>query len=186
MYLKAELATGDIVWVRSLIDRFHEEAAKNKIKIVPFCGMESLPCDIGCFFMSDYVRKRYGRGVSRILCGTKIKVCRNNPSSRGSLDSILGEFYFTAEEKEIRADPQALTPPDKRLLRSNHSSFYNRKLRVDTVWPDICQIRYEKDFALWTGPWITQTVDTRVIRRTNALLATPYGKDFDCTVNMLD
>ena len=39
--------TGENIWVRDLIDKHHEEAEKRQIKIIPSCGYDSIPSDMG-------------------------------------------------------------------------------------------------------------------------------------------
>jgi short subunit dehydrogenase-like uncharacterized protein len=39
--------TGETAWVRSLIERHHETAAKQGTRIIPFCGFDSVPADLG-------------------------------------------------------------------------------------------------------------------------------------------
>ena len=39
--------TGEAHWIRTLIDKFHEDAKSKKIKIVNSCGFDSIPSDIG-------------------------------------------------------------------------------------------------------------------------------------------
>ena len=42
--------TGENHWVKGLIDRFHEKAALDGTRIVPSCGYDSIPSDLGVYF----------------------------------------------------------------------------------------------------------------------------------------
>ena len=42
--------TGENHWVRNLIDRFHEKASLDGTRIIPSCGYDSIPSDLGVFF----------------------------------------------------------------------------------------------------------------------------------------
>ncbi len=44
--------TGGVVWVRSLIDRFHQKAEREGTRIIPFCGFDSVPAYIGVGLLS--------------------------------------------------------------------------------------------------------------------------------------
>jgi short subunit dehydrogenase-like uncharacterized protein len=39
-------------------------------------------------------------------------------------------------------------------------------------------VRYDEDLHRWTGPFVMAAINTRVVRRSNALLGYAYGKDF--------
>ena len=42
--------TGEVPFIRESIDIFHEEARKNKCRIIHSCGFDSIPSDIGVLF----------------------------------------------------------------------------------------------------------------------------------------
>lgn len=44
--------TGETFWVRNLIERYHARAAADRVRIVPFCGFDSVPSDLGAFLMA--------------------------------------------------------------------------------------------------------------------------------------
>lgn len=61
--------TGETPWVRSLIDRLHGEAEAKGVKIVPSCGYDSIPSDLGAWFAARELQRRYpGCRVGRISC----------------------------------------------------------------------------------------------------------------------
>ncbi|MEN8161595.1 MAG: saccharopine dehydrogenase, partial [Myxococcota bacterium] len=39
-------------------------------------------------------------------------------------------------------------------------------------------VRFDDQFDQWTAPFVMAPLDTKVVRRTNALLGYPYGRDF--------
>jgi short subunit dehydrogenase-like uncharacterized protein len=45
--------TGEVAWVRSLIDRHHGKAAAEGTRIVPFCGFDSVPADLGVSLLAE-------------------------------------------------------------------------------------------------------------------------------------
>jgi short subunit dehydrogenase-like uncharacterized protein len=44
--------------------------------------------------------------------------------------------------------------------------------------PDQRGMRFDPDLKRWTGPFVMAAINTRVVRRTNALLDYSYGRDF--------
>lgn len=53
------LISGEVTWVREMIHKYHEQAKEKKVKIVHCCGYDSVPADLGTFYVVDYVRKTY-------------------------------------------------------------------------------------------------------------------------------
>ena len=41
--------TGEISFVKLMIDKYHETATKNNVRIVHFCGFDCIPSDLGAY-----------------------------------------------------------------------------------------------------------------------------------------
>lgn len=41
--------TGEYNWIKLMIDKHHEQAQKDGVMIVPACGFDSVPSDLGAF-----------------------------------------------------------------------------------------------------------------------------------------
>ena len=76
---------------------------------------------------------------------------------------MLDEQRRNPEVKRRNEDPYALNPAHR------HSGLDG---------PDVLRSAWDADFKQWTGPFIMANVDTRVVRRSNALLDNAYGADF--------
>ena len=53
--------TGEVPFIRESIDMFHEEAKKNKCRIIHSCGFDSIPSDIGVLFLQKNFLKKYDK-----------------------------------------------------------------------------------------------------------------------------
>ena len=62
--------TGENFWVKGLIGKHHEEASKKGVRIIPSCGFDSIPSDLGSF----YAIKKAGVPISRVECSILTKV----------------------------------------------------------------------------------------------------------------
>ena len=54
--------TGENHWVRTLIDKHHDNASLKGVRIVPSCGYDSIPSDIGAL----YTVSQFNKPVKRI------------------------------------------------------------------------------------------------------------------------
>lgn len=49
--------TGETEWVRALVDRYHARAAARAIRIVSFCGFDSVPSDLGSHLLIRHLQQ---------------------------------------------------------------------------------------------------------------------------------
>ncbi len=54
--------TGETLWVQQLIAKYHDDAAAHGVRIVPCCGFDSIPSDIGAFLLARHYRASMVRG----------------------------------------------------------------------------------------------------------------------------
>jgi len=105
--------TGEIPFVRQIIDSFHERAGAAGVKIVEVCGFEALPPDLAVLLADETARERWDEGLSEV----DVDVSTQQPSGRiGPADLISGgtlqsltEALGGAGAEEI-TDPAALIP----------------------------------------------------------------------------
>jgi len=154
--------TGETVWVRRLIDRHHAQAARDGTRIVPFCGFDSVPSDLGALLVARRVERRFGARCAQAETAFRMRGGLNG----GTISTFLQLF----ERGETRAarDPFLLDPggihPDKERARAR----------------DPESVRYDADFDAWLGPFAMGPINTRVVRRSAALSGLrgePYGPD---------
>ena len=48
--------TGETVWVRDLVARYHQRAARDFTRIIPCCGFDSIPSDIGTLLVARHMQ----------------------------------------------------------------------------------------------------------------------------------
>ena len=53
--------TGEVHWMREMIDRHQASAAASGARIVHTCGFDSIPSDMGVYFLQKAMRERHGR-----------------------------------------------------------------------------------------------------------------------------
>lgn len=58
--------TGEIPFVRRMIDRFDVKARETGVKVVQVCGYEALPPDLGVMLAAEAARERFGEGLAEV------------------------------------------------------------------------------------------------------------------------
>lgn len=155
--------TGEVQWMRRMIDAHEETARASGARIVHACGFDSIPSDLGTLFIQQSMKARDGRYCSEV----KLRVRKmKGTASGGTIASMLNAL------EEAGNDPAA-----RRAL--GHP--YSLNPEGEQSGPDSTDQRspvYDPDFVSWTAPFVMGTVNTRVVRRSNALMDFPYGRDF--------
>jgi short subunit dehydrogenase-like uncharacterized protein len=149
--------TGETPWIRGLIDRHHAQAAADGTRIVPCCGFDSIPSDFGAWLISRYVRDA--------LHSECVSVAAYFRMGGGLNGGTVASFLYMIESGQIAAvrDPFLLDPD--RAARSDEERARNA---------DPAGVRYDADLQAWVTPFLMGAVNTRVVRRTQALLGARF------------
>src|SRR3954471_8854551 len=151
---------GEPLWMRQMIDA-HEAAAKSSgARIVFSCGFDSIPFELGVFFLEQTAKKKLGAPVSRVK--GRVRDLKGGPSG-GTVASIKATFMSAARDLSLVGmlqNPFVLTPgfegPDQ--PRGNRPKL-------------------DEDIAAWTAPFGMATINPRNVHRSNMLMGFPYGRD---------
>ncbi len=154
---------GEPQWIRQMIDRHQAAAAAKGARIVHCCGFDSVPMDIGVHFLQGQAMQRHGSHCRSIA--TLVKAMRGGPSGGtiASMTNLIREARADRAVAKVLADPYGLNPegerdgPDERDQRD---------------------VRYDELAGAWTAPFVMAGINTKVVRRSNALMGYPYGRDF--------
>jgi len=148
--------TGEAAWVGGLIDRYHCQAEENQVHIMPMSGYDSIPSDLGTLFAVQKVRERFGEATRKVR-----SVCAMAGSlSGGTLATSIEMGRDYPEFSERTKDPFNMG-----------GGTVPREEDKDVVTAE-----YDELAGGWTMPFMMATINTRVVRRSNAWLH--YGRDF--------
>ena len=151
--------TGENFWVKEMIDKHHVEAASKGIRIVPSCGYDSLPSDLATL----YAIRQMGKAVKRVDCYHTAK----GGASGGTIETIFSIGDLKLGKKMF--DPFLLNP------EGSYSKEQKQQSR------DKLSVKKNKIIDRWTGPFMMAFANTRVVRRSAALMASQgqgYGPRF--------
>ena len=151
--------TGETFWIKEMIDKHHSEAVTKGVRIIPSCGYDSLPSDLGVFFAAKSLQKPIKR-VESFHTG-------QGGASGGTIETgfSMGDLNLGKQMQ----DPFLLNPEDSVTPEQRSQSSDKVKIRKNNL------------IDAWTGRFIMATMNTRVVRRSAALLEArqeAYGVDF--------
>ena len=157
--------SGEVLFIRDSIDRCHDIAAGAGARIVHCCGFDSVPSDLGVLLLHHAAR---ADGAGELQDTTLVVTALKGGASGGTLASMMeqqDEVRASAERRRVVQDPYALSPD-----RPAEPDLGDER---DLDW-----VRYDGDLRMWVGPFVMAGINTRVVRRSNALQCWAYGRRF--------
>lgn len=155
--------TGETPWMRKMIDQHQTAAESSGAKIVHTCGFDSIPSDIGVYFLQQCMREKYLAQAAEIKYRVVSSAGGVSGGTVASMMNMMDEAKTDKSIFETLQDPYALNP-------LNQPRGPDGNDQMGTV--------YDHDFRQWTGPFMMAGINTRVVRRSNALLNYSYGREF--------
>ena len=154
---------GEVQWIRRMIDQHQQRAQQTGARIVHSCGFDSVPMDIGVWFLQQTAMEKYGAYCKSIFMLVK---ATKGTASGGTIASMMN---LISEARKDRAVARILTHP---------YSLNPEGEREGTDIRDQKKVIYRDDANCWTAPFVMAGVNTKVVRRSHALAGYPYGRDF--------
>lgn len=161
--------SGEVQWIRRMISRYEEAAKESGAHMVPCCGFDSIPSDLGVHFLQEQTRKQHGQYSRDVRM--RVKTLKGGASG-GTIASMLNVYREAGSNPALRkelANPYSLCP-------GNHP-FKSRQRQV--------HLEYDKDSKSWMAPFVMAAINTRIVHRSNALRGSVYGADFHYEEAML-
>ncbi len=155
--------TGEVQWIRRMINEHEAAARKSGARIVHACGFDSIPSDIGCLVLQEAAEAQYGRPCPVVKMGVRRASGAFSGGTVASLMNVLREASGDPEVRKILADPYSLNPGGQRSGPD----------RRDQRAPE-----FDSDLDSWTAPFLMAPINTRVVRRSNAVTDWSWGRQF--------
>lgn len=167
--------TGETLFVRRAIDLYHKEAVDAGARIVHACGFDSVPSDLTVFALyrqaekdgtgqlgdTNFVMRTFAGGASGGTIASMVELAREasgNPEGR----RLINDPYTLSPDRV--AEPEFGAQPDARWRRGRD------------IAPELN--------GYWVGAFPMANPNTRIVRRTNALLEYAYGRRFEYAEQM--
>ncbi len=156
--------TGEVLFMRKVIDVADARAQQTGARIVHTCGFDSIPSDLGVLTAHEYAQK-IGAGT---LEDTSFVVSMAGGISGGTIDSMRAQLEAVGADKSL-----------VKTIMSPYSLTNDRAAEPDVgKQHDPKGVSRDPDSGEFRAPFVMGQVNTRVVRRSNALLGHAYGRTF--------
>ncbi len=155
--------TGEVQWMRRMIDAHDGRAKASGARIVHTCGFDSIPSDLGAWALQQEMIAAFGGPASSV---TALFGESSGTVSGGTVASGMQTAVEASADRAVRkllANPYALDP-DPHAARPPA--------------PDEHAIGWDPRLKVFTVPFLMAGINTRVVRRSHALAGLPWGADF--------
>jgi len=156
--------TGETPLMRVSADRYDAAARATHSLIIHACGYDSVPFDLGALLAAREMKARHGVGCASIRSYVEEAA---GGLSGGTLYTGLAilEQGDAVEGARAAREPYGLDPPGGRGGPD-----------VDDSGGLGLLPRYDEGERSWTAPSVMAAINSRVVRRSNALAGYPYGE----------
>ena len=153
--------TGEVPWMRRMIDEHHARAKQTGARIVHTCGFDSIPSDLGTWATQQEFIARFGHPAAKIT-----SLFQMSGGVSGGTAASAFEIAEASSDREVRRllrDPHALDP-----VRGEIASE-----------PQGVPLGRQRDVKMFTAPFVMADTNTPVVYRGHALAGFPWGRDFE-------
>lgn len=152
---------GEPAWMHDIIRDYDGAAKESGARIVLSCGFDSIPFDLGVYFLQQHAIAKTGGALERVK-GRVRKM--KGTFSGGTAASFAETMARAAKEPEVidrLRNPFSLVP-----------DFQGPKQ------PSGSKVIFEEDLDTWSAPFIMASINTKNVHRSNALMGHRYGENF--------
>jgi short subunit dehydrogenase-like uncharacterized protein len=154
--------TGEVHWMRAMIDAHHRRAAETGARIVHACGFDSIPSDLGTWATQQEHIRQLGRPAHAVTAVYG--------ESRGGLSGGTAASAFAIAD--------AMKDPAVRRVLRNPFALDPEPEGPHARQPDNKKPGWNKPLKMFTVPFFMADTNSPVVRRSQALAEHPWGDDF--------
>ena len=152
---------GEPGWMHEMINEYAEEAKDSGARIVFSCGFDSIPFDLGVYFLQKEVIAQHGIPASNIRGRVRAMNGEFSGGTAASLGATMASLKQKPELFAVLANPFALS-----------NGFTGPEQAQDS------KAVFDEKLETWVAPFFMAPINTKNVHRSNALMNHMYGEDF--------
>ncbi|KAG0301509.1 hypothetical protein BGZ97_002765 [Linnemannia gamsii] len=155
-------STGETPFVNNIIHKYHKEALDKNVILVPQCGFDSVPSDIGTKMVVDFIRKEYGLPTKSVKMSL---LSFRGAASGGTLASACNIIAERQGGVGAMVDQNQLVP----------ESVYDKVVPAKISMP--C-VYYDHDFQKWQTYFVMSSSNEKIVKRSHGLALEANGDGY--------
>jgi len=155
--------TGEAQWIRKMMDKYDAAAQASGARIVNSCGFDSVPSDMGVYFLQQLANSNWGEPARRVKLGVRRLKGGLSGGTFASLLNVVAESSQDPAINKMMKNPYAICPTGHPFKTRQHF---------------VKGPAYDKDFKAWSAPFVMAAINERIVHKSNACTNASYGNDF--------
>jgi short subunit dehydrogenase-like uncharacterized protein len=155
--------TGEVPWMRRMLDEHGEAARASGARLVHCCGFDSVPSDMGVWFLQRAALERLGQPLTRIRMGVERMRGTMSGGTAASMLNIIEETRRDPGIAKIAQNPYSLCPEGQ---------------RKGARQPYVKRPEFDEGLQSWLAPFVMAAINTRIVHRSHGLRDRPWGDGF--------
>ena len=157
--------SGEPGWMHGTIGAHHDAAKASGARIVHSCGFDSIPFDLGVYFLQQAAQEKFARPCRQVHGRVRAMNGEFSGGTAASLGATMAAVSKNPDLLGILINPFSLATTDKGAFQGPEQPADNRPYEDAAT-------------GQWVAPFIMAAINTKNIHRSNALLGHAYGEDF--------
>ena len=152
---------GEPGWMHEMINEHAAQAKETGARIVFSCGFDSIPFDLGVYFLQNKVIAEHGKPASNIRGRVRAMNGEFSGGTAASLSATMASLKEKPELFAVLANPFALS-----------NGFTGPEQAPDS------KAVFDEKLETWVAPFFMAPINTKNVHRSNVLMDHMYGEDF--------
>mmetsp|Transcript_55145 Transcript_55145/g.117652 ORF Transcript_55145/g.117652 Transcript_55145/m.117652 type:complete len:521 (+) Transcript_55145:109-1671(+) len=181
--------SGEVPWSLRVLD-LHEYARDAGVHVIPSAASAGGYPDLGVYMIAKEAREKYGEEIRKAICYQSGGGAAQSASG-GTLATRAAMSGAGDEVRKKMADPFSMGGfiPDRDRWGVKYCNIefgtgkVTHQVRGEDRDANMSKITEDKKLGIWRGPFVYSYFDTRIVRRSNMLLADlgdrPYGRNLN-------
>ncbi|HEX4842404.1 MAG TPA: saccharopine dehydrogenase NADP-binding domain-containing protein [Limnobacter sp.] len=153
--------TGEVQWIDRMIKAHEKTAQASGARIVHCCGFDSIPSDLGVYFLQEAAKTQFGEHCETVAMRVR---------------KLKGEFSGGTVASMINVTREVTANPG--LAKSLANPYLLCPEKLAARQPNVKFAEFDKTANSWLAPFVMAGINTRVVHRSNAVMQYAYGKNF--------
>ena len=155
--------TGETYWIKEMITKYQNVAENTGARLVNCCAFDSIPSDLGVYFLQQEAKKRFNTYFPRV--SMRVASMRGGVSG-GTIASIVQMIEAAKNDRSVR---RGLQDPYQ-LCRDKPET------PMTVISPR--GPAYDHEYMSWVAPFVMEATNTRIVLRSASLGGLKYQEPF--------
>lgn len=155
--------TGEPQWIAQMLHKYENLANTTGARIINCCGFDSIPSDLGVFWMQQQAKQDFGEYLQQIRY--QFRASKGGVSG-GTIASMVNAI------KSIKENPQLA-----KSFKTPYALLKNKPVELP-FQPNVRSVKKDPESGTYLAPFVMASINTKIVHRTNYLNEYQWGKDF--------